>query len=258
MNYKQKYLKALEQHKYNDLLNIIFENFIEKFDYKSLSDLGSFLSDIGHGGAKIELNEESCFSLGKKLVEYSYFSHPDIHNGFALQLICLEKSKDYQTVCTMMPTAKALKSGPILNNIALSKYYLNEIDEALQVQKDALKLNFGDERNNQIAKYNFLLYSLFCSTEKMKNINCANDILHMLISEDVFEYESAMALAAYANQKDFIENHMKFFNETFIIPNNLKHILNCFLKYGTKPSLAELKPYLKPLTICGSNFYLTA
>lgn len=104
-----------------------------------------------------------------------------------------------------MPTAKELKSGPVLNNIALSKYYLNKIDEALQVQKDALKLKFDDNRNNQIAKYNFLLYSLFCSTEKMKNINCANDILHMLISEDVFEYESAMALAAYANQKDFIE-----------------------------------------------------
>lgn len=257
MNYKQKYLKALEQHKYNDLLNIIFENFIENFDYKSLSDLGSFLSDIGHEGAKIELNEESCFSLGKKLVEYSYFSHPDIYNGFALQLICLERSKDYQTVSSMMPTAKSLKSGPVLNNIALSKYYLNEIDDALQVQKDALKLNFGDDRNNQIAKYNFLLYSLFCSYEKKKNINCSNDILNMLICDDVFEYESAMALAAYANQKDFIENHLEFFNETFIIPNNLKHILNCFLKSGTKPSLAELKPYLKPLTIYGGNFYLT-
>lgn len=257
MNYKQKYLKALEQHKYNDLLNIIFENFIENFDYKSLSDLGSFLSDIGHEGAKIELNEESCFSLGKKLVEYSYFSHPDIYNGFALQLICLERSKDYQTVSAMMPTAKSLKSGPVLNNITLSKYYLNEIDDALQVQKDALKLNFGDDRNNQIAKYNFLLYSLFCSYEKKKNINCSNDILNMLICDDVFEYESAMALAAYANQKDFIENHLEFFNETFIIPNNLKHILNCFLKSGTKPSLAELKPYLKPLTIYGGNFYLT-
>ncbi len=257
MNYKQKYLKAREQHKYNDLLNIIFENFIENFDYKSLSDLGSFLSDIGHEGAKIELNEESCFSLGKKLVEYSYFSHPDIYNGFALQLICLERSKDYQTVSAMMPTAKSLKSGPVLNNIALSKYYLNEIDDALQVQKDALKLNFGDDRNNQIAKYNFLLYSLFCSYEKKKNINCSNDILNMLICDDVFEYESAMALAAYANQKDFIENHLEFFNETFIIPNNLKHILNCFLKSGTKPSLAELKPYLKPLTIYGGNFYLT-
>lgn len=66
MDFKQKYLKALEGQQYNNLLQIVFENFIEKFDYKSLSDLGTFLSDTGKEGATIKLTEANCVDLSKK------------------------------------------------------------------------------------------------------------------------------------------------------------------------------------------------
>lgn len=257
MNYKQKYLQALEQHNYNELLNIIFENFIENFDYKSLSDLGGFLSDIGHDGAKIELSEESCFSLGKKLVEYSYFSHPDVQNGFALQLICLEKDKDFETVCKMEPSATQLNNSLILNNIALSKYNLGFVNEAIEIQKSALGITGNLDNKRLIVKYNFILYKLFCNIDAKEELKCTDAILNMLISDDVFDFYSAMAFAAYTNRREFVEKHLEFFNATFLQADDLNQILKRYLTMGVKPNIEELKATLHPLTVYGDNFYLT-
>ena len=258
MDFKQKYLKALEGQQYNNLLQIVFENFIEKFDYKSLSDLGTFLSDTGKAGATIKLTEANCVDLSKKMVEFSYFSNPDTKNAFALQLICLEREKDFDTVCKMYSSAVALKNCYILNNIAVSKYHSGANKEALEIQKSALKLCNNSDIKHQMAEYNLILYELFCDIKVNDNLKCTKDILNMLISDDIYDYYSAMGFAAYVNNRDFIENHLPFFNQTFIIPNNLILILNRFLKSGIKPSVAELKSILKPLTIYEDNFYLTS
>lgn len=251
MTIKEQYKKAIENHKYNDLVNLLVKNLTDNLDYKSLCDFGTYLCDVDSNGLNIKLKEEDAFNLGRKLLSYSYYNTPEVCNAFAFQMISLEKSCNYNDVINMLDTAMVLKNALVLNNIAYAKYKAGFTLEALSLQKHIVQ---KIKSKNVIVQYNLMLYELFCNYDIKENDY--KIFLNMLISDDVYDYESAMLIAIIFDDFDFVKNHLEFVKETFILSDNSYTIIDKYVANKEKPTIEELSSILQPMTCYENNFYL--
>lgn len=251
MTIKEHYKKAIKNHQYNDLAFLLIKNLNENFDYKSISDLGTYLCDVDSNGFSLELNEEDAFNLGRQLLSYSYYNTPDVCNAFALQMINLEKSCNYKAVIDMLDTALLLNNALVLNNIAYAEYKENLKFEALNLQRHIVQKMKSD---SIIVQYNLMLYELFCNCDIT---NCDyKSFLNMLISDDVYDYESAILIAIIFDDLDFVERHLDFVKKTFVFSDNSYTIINKYLTNQEQPTIEELSSVLYPMTGYENNFYL--
>lgn len=259
MDLKEKYKAEVQKHDNEGMLHILVENFIQNFDFQSLNDLGVLLCDSDCNGVCISLSEKSSFELGKKMIKTSYFSHPDLKNAYALQMACLEKGCDYETVCSMENSAKKLNHCFILNNIACAKYYSGFLKDALNLQKAALNASGleNDNINQTALKYNLFLYELFSNiTPKFKEQKA--EFLTLLTSDRIFDYDAAMILAVYLDDREFVQKNFQFYRKTFESLPSQELLIENYLYASEIPSISEISKILKPLTVYESNFYLTA
>lgn len=256
MNFKEKYMDAVANKQYNKLTNILVRNLIENFDYKSICDLGTDLCDIDDLGVIIKLDSFECEKLGKNLLISSYYSHPDTCNAFALQIACLERDSDYQTVVNMTDTALLLNNSMIINNIAYANFKLKRFKEAFELQEKAIQMKTSDSNDINIFSYNFMLYDLFFNG---LNTQCElKNNLSMLISNDLFDYESAIVLAIFFDDCEFVKNHLDYFKKTFIYGENVEKIINDYISSRKKPHINEIASILQPITCYKNSFYLTS
>lgn len=252
MAIRDEYLAAVANKQYHKLPEILIENLINNFDYKSICDLGTCLCDVDDSGVTVKLNSNECQMLGKNLLINSYFVHPDICNALALQIVCLERENDYQTVANMIETAFYLNSSAVLNNIAYANFKLGNLKYAYELQKKVIELNKSD--NNSIFNYNFMLYDLLVNGYTDYQIR---DYLNILINDDLFDYESAIVLAIFCDDNQFVKEHLDYFNKTFLYEDNIKKIIDNYLLFKIKPSINDLASILEPKTYYESSFYLT-
>lgn len=251
MTIKEQYKKALENHKYNDLIYLLIKNLTENIDYKSISDFGTYLCDVDSNGLNIKLNEEEAFNLGRRLLSYSYYNNPDVCNAFALQMVNLERSCNYKDVIDMLDAAMLLDNALVLNNIAYAKYKEGLTLEALDLQKYIVQ---KIKSENVIVQYNLMLYELFCNCDIMNNDYKL--FLNMLISDDVYDYESAVLIAIVFDDFEFVKNNLGFITKTFILSDDANTIINNYITNREKPTIEELSSVLQPMTCYENNFYL--
>lgn len=254
MSLKQKYLDAMKNNDHDKLLILLIKNLICDFNYKSISDLGTYLCDVDNSGIKLELDEKECVKLGEILISYSYRNHPDTCNAFALQSICLEKSSNFQLISEMESSAMLLNNALIINNIAFAKFKLNLLVEAIELQKIALEIGSDDNIEAQILQYNSVIYNLF-SGVKTDNDFEYQKILNMLISDDVFDYESAVILAICFNDLKFVKENLEILESTFVYGLITKKIINDYLNSNKVPEIENLIKVLSPKTMYGKGFY---
>ncbi|WP_448901682.1 hypothetical protein, partial [Eubacterium sp.] len=81
MTIKEEYMDAVSNKQYYKLADILIRNLVDNFDFKSISDLGTFLCDVDDLGVSVKLNSDDCQKLGKNLLISSYYNHPDITNA---------------------------------------------------------------------------------------------------------------------------------------------------------------------------------
>lgn len=255
-SFKEEYLAAIDSCQYDKLIEILMKNLIQNFDYKSVCDLGTYLCDADDSGLTIKLSRDSCEQLGKNLLLCSYYNQPDICNALALQLVCLERSSDYKTVADMAKTAIPLNDCFVTNNIAYSEYKLGRFDRALELQRTALKTDNEKENKTGVIYYNLMLYDLFCNNGLKQEYNWSF-ICETLISDYVFDYESAMVLAAYFDDYAFVEKNYDYFKKTFICGKKTMNILKEYLSSKSKPDIKTLSDIVQPQTCYGKCFYLT-
>ena len=255
MSLKEEYLTAISNKRYDRLVDILVKNLINSLDYKSLCDLGTCLCDVEDMGITIKLDRNDCEILGKNLLLLSYYNHPDVYNALALQLVCLERNSDFQTVADMTKTAVLLNNSTVINNIAYAKFKLEKLDEAYELQKQAVSINSFDDKND-ILNYNLMLYDLFLNHDVKQKYDC-KQFLNVLISDNVYDYESAMILAAFYDDYDFVKSNLAFFEKTFICDKNVKCVLNNYELNGIKPNIGQLLKILFPKTYYEKFIYIT-
>ena len=253
MTIKGEYMDAVSNKQYYKLADILIRNLVDNFDFKSISDLGTFLCDVDDLGVSVKLNSDDCQKLGKNLLISSYYNHPDITNALALQIACLERDNDYQTIANMTETAVNLNSDVVLNNIAYANFKLNKLKKAFELQKKILKMN--NSNDNIIFSYNLMLYDLFVNG--YSSHHQIQGFLNALINDDLFDYESAIVLAIFFDDYEFVEKHLDYFNKTFLYEDNIKKIINNYLSLQIKPKINEIANILEPKTYYENNFYLT-
>ena len=252
MDFKKQYLEAINNHNYNNLINIIVKNLIYNFNYESICDFGTCLCDDSDSDVIIKLNKEDCEILGKKMLAYSYYNNPDIKNALAFQFVCLERGNDFQTVQEMLNTAVLLNNCIVLNNIAYSQFKLGMLSESFKLQKSAIKISNGNYKN--ILNYNLMIYDLYLN----KNIENKYDwkkYREMLISDDIYDYESAMILSIIFDDFNFVKDTKNFFEKTFSCEDTVKSIINQYLDKRLVPFEQTLK-ILQPKTFYDKFIYL--
>lgn len=254
MTLKEEYFMAVANHEYDRQFEILIKNLITCFDFKSVCDLGTCLCDADNSGITVNLNRNDCEELGKKLLVYSYYSNPDVYNAFALQIVCLERNSDFEIVIDMTESAMLLHNGSIMNNIAYANYKSGNINTAFCLQNQAVEFN-NEEDKNDILNYNLMLYDLFLNVDVKQKYNHER-FLNMLISDDTFDYESAIVLATFFDDYNFVKNNISFFKETFICDSNVENLINDYTVYQKSPTVKDLERVLIPKTVYGKNFYL--
>lgn len=253
MNIKKDYLDALNNHNYNKIIQILIENLIDSFDYKSMNDLGIYLFDVNYDGINIKLNQKSCIKLSSILIKKSYYTHPDIFNAFAFQFLCLEKTNNYNEIVNMQSTAILLKNPFIINNIAYANYKLGVLDKALDLQKYAININ--TDNSNSILEYNLMLYEL-SNNYDIRSKYKYKKFLEMLIGDEFFDYEQAIILAIYFNDFEFVYNNIDFFNKTFYCSKDIKLLIEDYLSNRKIISSLELLKILSPKTYYENALYI--
>jgi len=255
MDFKTQYIRAINDRKYDELVNILFKNLISNLDYKSICDFATCLCDSGDTGIHINLNKNECEAFGKKLLLYSYYNHPDISNALALQIVFLERTQNFDVVEDMLETAIILKNSSVLNNIAYAKYKRGKISDAFELQKRVVELNILDNELKFIFYYNLMLYDLFLNNGVTQKYDYKN-ILNMLISDEIFDYESAIVLAIFLDCNDFVKNNLMRFEKTFNFGSNIKNIINQYFVNKTSPNIIQLSKILQPKTYYEKCIYL--
>lgn len=253
MDFKNQYLETINNHDYNNLINIIIKNLIYNFNYKSICDFGTCLYDTNKDGVTIKLNKNDCEILGKKLLLYSYYSNPDIKNAFALQFVCLERDNDFQTVQKMVNTAVSLNNCIVLNNIAYSKFKLGMLTEAFELQKLSIKISNGNYKN--LLNYNLMLYDLYLNNDVENNYDWKS-YREMLISDDIYDYESAMILSIIFDDFNFVRSNKSFFTKTFNSETTVKNIINQYLDKKIVSVKKDILKILQPKTFYEKFIYL--
>lgn len=251
MNIQEEYINAIQNRQYDRLFGILVKNLLTHFDYRAISDLGSYLCDGAQNELKVTLNEEERTKLGMHLLEYSYYTRTDTANAFALQDACF-KTGNFSTVTRMLETARHLNNSCVLNNIACALYQSGRLQEALTLQQEVVEL----DSTKLLFAYNLLLYRLFSGLPVHANSQNA-EILNMLLEDDVFDYESAVVLAICLDARDFVKQHLDFLFQTFACSAQTKEIINSYLVQNKMPNLPALRAVLQPKTTIGNGFYLT-
>lgn len=250
-NYKNEYSTAIANAQYDKLTDILVENLIENFDYKAFSDLGAYLCDAEDAGITVKLNKNGCEKLGKKLLVASYNNHPDVNNAIALQFACLGQNADFHTVSNMTETALALKNGMVINNIAFAKFKLGTLLDAFELQKNAVQMG-----SNDVFSYNLMLYDLFLNGDVKSKYNLKH-FLNMLISDEMFDYESAMVLSVFFDDYSFVESNLTFFQKNFACDKSIKNIIDSYLSDKIQPSIEQISKILIPKTCYENCIYLS-
>lgn len=109
--------------------------------------------------------------------------------------------------------------------------------------------------DNIIFSYNLMLYDLFVNG--YSSHHQIQGFLNALINDDLFDYESAIVLAIFFDDYEFVEKHLDYFNKTFLYEDNIKKIINNYLSLQIKPKINEIAIILEPKTYYENNFYLT-
>ena len=125
--------------------------------------------------------------------------------------------------------------------------------KAFELQKKILKMN--NSNDNIIFSYNLMLYDLFVNG--YSSHHQIQGFLNALINDDLFDYESAIVLAIFFDDYEFVEKHLDYFNKTFLYEDNIKKIINNYLSLQIKPKINEIANILEPKTYYENNFYLT-
>lgn len=258
-DFKNEYLNAINGKQYDKLIEILIKNLIHNINCKSMCDLGTYMCDSDSSGLTVRLSEKQCKELGKNLLLCSYYSHPDVKNALALQLVCLERDNDFQTVADMAETASLVNNGSVFNNIAYSEFELGNVSTALSLQRNAANMNLKNSDNGIIVDYNLLLYELYFNNDvkRLKEKHNWEVIRSALIGDDVFDYESAMIMSLIFEDYDFIKHNYDFFTKTFVCDKNIITMLNEYLKAKVAPDMAIALNLLHPKTCYENNFYLT-
>lgn len=260
MNIRELYFDAINNGKYDDLPGLLIDNVIENFSFESICDLGTYLCDADDDGLNLRLSGCKCNKLGRKLIEYSFYNYPNETNAFALQYACLEKDNDYTGVINMREKLELLDSSILLNNLAVAYFNKDIYTEALTVQLHSTKLmecsDVTDVEKN-IIMYNLLLFKLFNNIEIDNLKDDVNGILTFLISDEIYDYPCAIALAIYFDNRRFVSENKNTLLKTFIIRDDFIRIIDEYINYSRKPKIEEIKDYLFPQTYYRNGFYLT-
>lgn len=260
MNIKEQYLSALKNHQYDELSELLIDNLIENFNFKSICDFGTYLCDVDENGLKLRLSSCECNSLGRKLIECSFDNHPNETNAFALQYACLEKDNDFTGVINMREKLELLDNSILFNNLAIAYFNSELYSEALKVQLYSIKLmecNDINEFERNIIRYNLLLFKLFNGAEIDNQNDYVNDILDFLISDEIYDYPCAVALAIYFDNNCFVTENQNKLLKIFSIKDDLIKIIDEYVNFGRKPAFEKIKDYLFPQTYYKNGFYLT-
>lgn len=259
MDIKKQYINALKNGQYNELAGLLINNIIGDFGYKSICDLGTYLCDVDDDGLRLELTSDECNHLGIKLIEYSFYNYPNETNAFALQYAYLEKSNNYTNVIRMRNNLEVLNNCMLLNNLSTAYFNLGLYDEAFSVQLHAFEMiktsNINDVENNIII-YNLLLYKLFNNMEIDNRDESLNHILSFIISEEMYDYPCAIALAMYFDYRCFVINNQNTLLKTFIVKEDLLQMINDYVNHNIRPEFEKIKDYLFTQTYYESGFYL--
>ena len=116
-------------------------------------------------------------------------------------------------------------------------------------------LKMNNLNDNIIFSYNLMLYDLFVNG--YSSHHQIQGFLNALINDDLFDYESAIVLAIFFDDYEFVEKHLDYFNKTFLYEDNIKKIINNYLSLQIKPKTNEIANILEPKTYYENNFYLT-
>ena len=243
--------------KYDKSVSYYLKKLIKNFSYKSLSDLGTCLCDAEDKGIKIILNSVDSIKLGRTLLLQSYNQHPDTVNAFALQIALLERNNDFQTVSDMSESAKVLNNSFVINNIAYAKYNLGLFEEALDLQKYAVKIDIETDYRHILLQYNLLLFELSCGYNNLYKYDL-NKFLEMLICDDVYDYESAIIFAIFTDNYNFVKHNIDIYNKTFIAEKEALEIINNYMQNKIKPTASDVLKVIKPKTVYGKALYDSA
>lgn len=260
MNIREQYFDALKNNKYDELSKLLVVNMIQDFSYKSICDLGTYLCDVDDDGLKLQLSGCECNKLGRKLIDYSFYNYPNETNAFALQYACLEKDNDYTGVINMRENLELLDNNILLNNLAVAYFNIELYSEALTVQlrsTELMECSDATDVEKNIIMYNLLLFKLFNDIEIDNLKDNVNGILNFLISDEIYDYPCAIALAIYFDNRRFVNENINTLLKTFIIKDDFIRIIDEYNDYGRKPKLEEIKDYLFPQTFYENGFYLT-
>lgn len=258
MGVRDEYFKAIDKHNFDASEKILFREMLNNPSYKSVNDYGIMLSDIDDSGVNVKLTKEEANKFGKLLIKLSFYKHPDITNGNALQMVCLEKGHDYKSVIDMEKYALQLNDFHLLNNIAYSKYMTGDVYGALCLQNEVRKLCLENVRNSterDIIELNLFVYKLFSETNATLDYKLAEEIFK---SDEIFDYIGAVLTAILFNDSLFVKSNLPFLNNYFLYDRKIKKIISDYLKKGEIPNINNevLKSNLLPKTIYANSFYL--
>lgn len=219
-------------------------DYIEEFDKNKGIELGLSLCDVDRSVVNFKITNKSSLKIGKKLLKSIYFSDPEIDSALSYQYACLFYDNDYYSVIDMKNTALQLNNWKALNNVAYSLFKVNLIDEALKTQHSCVKSSC----NNILAYYNYLIYDLIINKRKNKYTEKIESVLSFLISEEISDYESALILAAFFDNKEFVINNIDTLFRFYKLKNEVINILNKYTQNDKIPTLNQIIKYIEPKT----------
>ena len=82
----------------------------------------------------------------------------------------------------------------------------------------------NNSNDNIIFSYNLMLYDLFVNG--YSSHHQIQGFLNALINDDLFDYESAIVLAIFFDDYEFVEKHLDSFNKTFLKEDIIKKSIN--------------------------------
>lgn len=259
MNLEKDFLNAVGNRDFVLANQILFNNMLFNTNYQTLSDYGSFIADCGSNGMQLNLTEQQVVELSKILLKFSFQEKADIKNGYALQIICLERTNDYLSVLEMEEKVLSIKCAELISNVAYAAYHTNEFEHALKLQHRAIQFirqsKISKEKENLIY-YNLLVY-LYISNRLVQGKQYYKSVLKTLLSEDVYDHISAISLAVLFDDKKFVISNFEKSKETFIYDEQQEKYIQDYLNLGKIPSYHSAPDFIYPKAIYGDNFYFT-